>query len=73
MGVGEEGFLYPIDRLLHERGFALHIPRPGTGEWMRRHRRPSKNLFAEVQRTRAEGRKVRLPAYDEHKLGLKPV
>ncbi|WP_460409515.1 winged helix-turn-helix domain-containing protein, partial [Thermus antranikianii] len=28
MGVGEEGFLYPIDRLLHERGFALHIPRP---------------------------------------------
>jgi len=49
------------------------FPDPGTGEWMRRHRRPSKNLFAEVQRTRAEGRKVRLPAYDEHKLGLKPV
>jgi transposase len=60
--LGKRLSLYPIYRLLHEMGFALR-PRP-------RHRKAdgeapeASNLFAQVQEARAEGRRVRLLAYD---------
>jgi transposase len=62
--LGKRLSLYPIYRLLHEMGFALRVPRP-------RHRKADGeaqeafNLFAQVQEARAEGRRVRLLAYDE--------
>ncbi len=70
--LGKRLSLYPIYRLLHEMGFALRVPRP-------RHRKAdgeaqeASNPFAQVQEARAEGRRVRLLAYDEHRLGLRPV
>jgi transposase len=78
--LGKRLSLYPIYRLLHEMGFALRVPRP-------RHRKADGeaqeacNLFAQVQEARAEGRRVRLLAYDGHarraylghRLGLRPV
>jgi transposase len=78
--LGKRLSLYPIYRLLHEMGFALRVPRP-------RHRKAdgeaqeASNLFAQVQEARAEGRRVRLLAYDGHarraylghRLGLRPV
>jgi transposase len=78
--LGKQLSLYPIYRLLHEMGFALRVPRP-------RHRKADGeaqeacNLFAQVQEARAEGRRVRLLAYDGHarraylghRLGLRPV
>jgi hypothetical protein len=78
--LGKRLSLYPIYRLLHEMGFALRTPRP-------RHRKAdgeaqeASNLFAQVQEARAEGRRVRLLAYDGHarraylghRLGLRPV
>jgi transposase len=78
--LGKRLSFYPIYRLLHEMGFALRVPRP-------RHRKAdgeaqeASNLFAQVQEARAEGRRVRLLAYDGHarraylghRLGLRPV
>jgi transposase len=70
--LGKKLSFYPIYRLLHEMGFALRVPRP-------RHRKAdgeaqeASNLFAQVQEARAEGRRVRLLAFDEHRLGLRPV
>jgi transposase len=78
--LGKRLSLYPIYRLLHEMGFALRVPRP-------RHRKAdgeaqeASNLFAQVQEARAEGRRVRLLAFDGHarraylghRLGLRPV
>ncbi len=71
--LGKKLSLYPIYRLLHEMGFALRVPRPRHAKAEGEAQEAFKNLLAQVQEARARGRRVRLLAYDEHRLGLRPV
>jgi hypothetical protein len=71
-GAGEAALLVPHLPASARDGVRLAHPRP-------RHRKANgeaqeaSNLFAQVQEARAEGRRVRLLAYDKHRLGLRPV